>query len=842
MKIPVLSLPRSLEELVTVPRKILILFLSFYIIYPAVFLIIITFSIGFYSFLSISTIVLLLCIPIIPSSTAAFLYLNHKLKKTLIAVVENREEDVGDKTQHFLNSFAFYSSLAIFAGFVIGTFLAIFMAWYRGIVESVELMMFLLVLGEVPALIVSLIMYYYSKVALYPLVTIMSYRPLSVFYKLYIPIFSILLLLLNVTNLSIYKVVDREIHDYQSELMHETTEKARLAIESFFSRSLTDVKAHSESEILQEMDFDKVGPWLQRLHTTRHPSVELYLVSDLQGNAVTSKGELLNISTRDYFSRSLQEKKALITDCTVCSANGHDVIFAVTPIMRGSQMIGLMAASTPISMVRETIQSIEISDSACFMLFSKDRKIQFHTNETFRGKIIGTDITDTTEGYENIEQLPTLEENQQLRITFNGVRGLAYRTTLELFNSSLVLVRERSQYLTSINMILNRLTLTLIIVSLVSYLLLRFIARDFSRPLKSSLYLFRKTSSGDLTASSNLIIPDETGELLRYLQQLIAAFRKTISAIMDLSGKQKDSTQIMASTSQNLSFNAQEQAASVEQSTAALEETLSSIEQVATNTKDQNRAATDTYNSMESLKEQIKEIAVYTSDALEKAKISSSAVHQGNELMQKTIAAMDRIDTSTGSISEFVMLISDISDKVNLLALNAAIEAARAGEHGRGFAVVADEIAKLADQTSQSASKISELVNEGLNEVAQGKNYVDETSRSLTTIMENITETDRLVRYIAESSQTQTEESEKVLTDTRRVMDMSDQIQNATEEQATANKEIITTISRINEATQEISEGSNDIASFAKEMLEQMNDLDNHIQFFTVAKEESEKE
>lgn len=106
--------------------------------------------------------------------------------------------------------------------------------------------------------------------------------------------------------------------------------------------------------------------------------------------------------------------------------------------------------------------------------------------------------------------------------------------------------------------------------------------------------------------------------------------------------------------------------------------------------------------------------------------------------IQESMKRIEVIAEGTQSIQEFLAIINDITDKINLLSLNAAIEAARAGEYGRGFAVVADEISKLAEATSTQSVEISKHLQKNIEDVKSGQHYIQKAVQSFNMIIESI--------------------------------------------------------------------------------------------------------
>lgn len=107
-----------------------------------------------------------------------------------------------------------------------------------------------------------------------------------------------------------------------------------------------------------------------------------------------------------------------------------------------------------------------------------------------------------------------------------------------------------------------------------------------------------------------------------------------------------------------------------------------------------------------------------------------------NTINDKVITISNEIkdlQKTSKDISSIVELVTKIADQTNLLALNASIEAARAGEAGKGFSIVANEVRKLAEDTKDSAGKVTELITKNHQQIEYVTNHLTEINSFVST-------------------------------------------------------------------------------------------------------------
>jgi len=296
-------------------------------------------------------------------------------------------------------------------------------------------------------------------------------------------------------------------------------------------------------------------------------------------------------------------------------------------------------------------------------------------------------------------------------------------------------------------------TITIIVISILFSIGLGYlIAQLISRPLKKVVTLVEQVANGDLTQTTDIDSKDEVGVLAKSMNDMVLSLRGLIQDVMN--------------TSQQVAASSEELTASAEQTSRATEEITNTIQGIAEGAETATASLEESSTGLEEVTLGIQNIAESSNTIAEAGSQATAQAKMGGEFVGKTVQqiqainhsvnesgeAIKSLDKRSQEIGEITKVINEIANQTNLLALNAAIEAARAGEHGKGFAVVADEVRKLAEQSQQSSTQISELIkeiqldmgrsNDSINkvksDVQEGLTIVGKTEESFTVILDSL--------------------------------------------------------------------------------------------------------
>jgi methyl-accepting chemotaxis protein len=316
----------------------------------------------------------------------------------------------------------------------------------------------------------------------------------------------------------------------------------------------------------------------------------------------------------------------------------------------------------------------------------------------------------------------------------------------------------------------------------------------------------------------------EMSDAARSLAEMAEALKTSTNA--------QKSAEELAATAEELSTNAEELKSSSQQISIAIEQINKAAGAQAKAAEASNALGTQMRAAAKGMGDRAdasveKAQATRKVLASNKANVDTLIVNVGKSADASAESAKNilELEERTRRIDKIVDAIVMVTVQTKMLAVNGNVEAARAGEYGRGFSVVAGDIRSLANESSENADKIKDLVKNVQTQItkvagdielsgSRGRAEVERAKISTANLDRIEKESDIVVADIREITKGVVE----VAAGLEQAAKASQQIAAAAEETARASTEAAGASEQGLKAAQEIAQAIEDIASQADEL------------------------